>query len=282
MAELLVVAGLSGAGRSNFASNLEDLGWFVIDRLPAEIMGRVSELASGTDSNWNRVAFIAKADTSEGETLTAVSQLRKQKESVTLVFLDCSTETLVRRYKDSRRPHPLSNFSTIEEAIEAERLMIASTRAEADLILDTSDLSVHDLREAVTRLYGTEGDHGMQISVSSFGFKYGVPRDVDIQLDCRFLPNPHWVEELREKNGLNLDVQNYVLSQESARPFLKDISSLLSYLIPAYENEGKSYLSVAFGCTGGKHRSVAIAEELARILKSEQMDIYTFHRDISR
>ena len=279
MAELLVVAGLSGAGRSNFASNLEDLGWFVIDRLPAEIMGRVSELASGTDSNWNRVAFIAKADTSEGETLTAVSQLRKQKESVTL---DCSTETLVRRYKDSRRPHPLSNFSTIEEAIEAERLMIASTRAEADLILDTSDLSVHDLREAVTRLYGTEGDHGMQISVSSFGFKYGVPRDVDIQLDCRFLPNPHWVEELREKNGLNLDVQNYVLSQESAAPFLKDISSLLSYLIPAYENEGKSYLSVAFGCTGGKHRSVAIAEELARILKSEQMDIYTFHRDISR
>ena len=160
--------------------------------------------------------------------------------------------------------------------------MIASTRAEADLILDTSDLSVHDLREAVTRLYGTEGDHGMQISVSSFGFKYGVPRDVDIQLDCRFLPNPHWVEELREKNGLNLDVQNYVLSQESAAPFLKDISSLLSYLIPAYENEGKSYLSVAFGCTGGKHRSVAIAEELARILKSEQMDIYTFHRDISR
>lgn len=282
MAELLVVAGLSGAGRSNFASNLEDLGWFVIDRLPAEIMGRVSELASGTDSNWNRVAFIAKADTSEGETLTAVSQLRKQKESVTLVFLDCSTETLVRRYKDSRRPHPLSNFSTIEDAIEAERLMIASTRAEADLILDTSDLSVHDLREAVTRLYGTEGDHGMQISVSSFGFKYGVPRDVDIQLDCRFLPNPHWVEELREKNGLNLDVQNYVLSQESAGPFLKDISSLLSYLIPAYENEGKSYLSVAFGCTGGKHRSVAIAEELARILKSEQMDIYTFHRDISR
>ena len=282
MAELLVVAGLSGAGRSNFASNLEDLGWFVIDRLPAEIMGRVSELASGTDSNWNRVAFIAKAYTSEGETLTAVSQLRKQKESVTLVFLDCSTETLVRRYKDSRRPHPLSNFSTIEEAREAERLMIASTRAEADLILDTSDLSVHDLREAVTRLYGTEGDHGMQISVSSFGFKYGVPRDVDIQLDCRFLPNPHWVEELREKNGLNLDVQNYVLSQESAAPFLKDISSLLSYLIPAYENEGKSYLSVAFGCTGGKHRSVAIAEELARILKSEQMDIYTFHRDISR
>ena len=122
----------------------------------------------------------------------------------------------------------------------------------------------------------------MQISVSSFGFKYGVPRDVDIQLDCRFLPNPHWVEELREKNGLNLDVQDYVLSQESAEPFLKDISSLLNYLIPAYENEGKSYLSVAFGCTGGKHRSVAIAEELARTLKTEKTDIYTFHRDISR
>ena len=282
MSELLVVAGLSGAGRSHFASNLEDLGWFVIDRLPAEIMGRVSELASVTDSNWNRVAFIGKADTSEGETLAAVGELRKTKETVTLLFLDCSTETLVRRYKDSRRPHPLSNISTIEEAIEAERIMMASTRAEADLILDTSELSVHDLREAASRLYGTEGDRGMQISVSSFGFKYGVPRDVDIQLDCRFLPNPHWVEELREKNGLSSDVRDYVLSQESAEPFLNDISSLLSYLIPAYENEGKSYLSVAFGCTGGKHRSVAIAEELSRILKSEEIDISTFHRDIGR
>lgn len=282
MSELLVVAGLSGAGRSHFASNLEDLGWFVIDRLPAEIMGRVSELASVTDSNWNRVAFIGKADTSEGETLAAVGELRKTKETVTLLFLDCSTETLVRRYKDSRRPHPLSNISTIEEAIEAERIMMASTRAEADLILDTSELSVHDLREAASRLYGTEGDRGMQISVSSFGFKYGVPRDVDIQLDCRFLPNPHWVEELREKNGLSSDVRDYVLSQESAEPFLNDISSLLSYLIPAYENEGKSYLSVAFGCTGGKHRSVAIAEELSRILKSEEIDISTFHRDIGK
>jgi UPF0042 nucleotide-binding protein len=282
MAELLVVAGLSGAGRSHFASNLEDLGWFVIDRLPAEIMGRVSELASATDSNWNRVAFIAKADATEGETLSAVGELREKKEVVTLLFLDCSTETLVRRYKDSRRPHPLSNISTIEEAIEAERIMMASTRAEADLILDTSDLSVHDLRETVARLYGTEGDRGMQISVSSFGFKYGVPRDVDIQFDCRFLPNPHWVEELREKDGLSGDVQNYVLSQKNSEPFLKDIFSLLSYLIPAYENEGKSYLSVAFGCTGGKHRSVAIAEELARMLTSEEIDLSIFHRDINR
>ena len=282
MAELLVIAGLSGAGRSHFASNLEDLGWFVIDRLPAEIMSRVSELASVTDSSWNRVAFIAKADASEGETLSAVSELREKKETVTLVFLDCSTETLVRRYKDSRRPHPLSNISTIEEAIEAERIMMESTRAEADLILDTSDLSVHNLRETVTRLYGREGDRGMQISVSSFGFKYGVPRDVDIQLDCRFLPNPYWVEELREKDGLNNDVQDYVLKQKNSTPFLKDISSLLRYLIPAYENEGKSYLSVAFGCTGGKHRSVAIAEELARILKNEDVHISTFHRDISR
>jgi UPF0042 nucleotide-binding protein len=282
MAELLVVAGLSGAGRSHFASNLEDLGWFVIDRLPAEIMGRVSELASGIDSNWNRVAFIAKADATEGETLSAVGELREKKEVVTLLFLDCSTETLVRRYKDSRRPHPLSNISTIEEAIEAERIMMASTRAEADLILDTSDLSVHDLRETVARLYGTEGDRGMQISVSSFGFKYGVPRDVDIQFDCRFLPNPHWVEELREKDGLSGDVQNYVLSQKNSEPFLKDIFSLLSYLIPAYENEGKSYLSVAFGCTGGKHRSVAIAEELARMLTSEEIDLSIFHRDINR
>ena len=277
-----MIAGLSGAGRSHFASNLEDLGWFVIDRLPAEIMRRVSELASATESNWNRVAFVAKADSTEGETLSAVNELRGMEDNLSLVFLDCSTETLVRRYKDSRRPHPLSSFPKIEDAIEAERNMLASTRAEADLILDTSDLSVHDLREAVTRLYAKEGDRAMQISVSSFGFKHGVPRDADIQLDCRFLPNPYWVEELRDKDGLNREVQEFVLKQENVENFLRDLFSLLNYLIPAYEKEGKSYLSVAFGCTGGKHRSVAIAEELSQMLKRHEIDVSTFHRDVNR
>ena len=277
-----MIAGLSGAGRSHFASNLEDLGWFVIDRLPAEIMRRVSELASATESNWNRVAFVAKADSTEGETLSAVNELRGMEDNLSLVFLDCSTETLVRRYKDSRRPHPLSSFPKIEDAIEAERKMLASTRAEADLILDTSDLSVRDLREAIARLYEKEGDRGMQISVSSFGFKHGVPRDADMQLDCRFLPNPYWVEELRDKDGLNREVQEFVLKQENVENFLTDLFSLLNYLIPAYENEGKSYLSVAFGCTGGKHRSVAIAEELSQMLKRHEIDVSTFHRDVNR
>ena len=277
-----MIAGLSGAGRSHFASNLEDLGWFVIDRLPAEIMRRVSELASATESNWNRVAFVAKADSTEGETLSAVNELRGMEDNLSLVFLDCSTETLVRRYKDSRRPHPLSSFPKIEDAIEAERKMLASTRAEADLILDTSDLSVRDLREAIARLYEKEGDRGMQISVSSFGFKHGVPRDADMQLDCRFLPNPYWVEELRDKDGLNREVQEFVLKQENVENFLTDLFSLLNYLIPAYENDGKSYLSVAFGCTGGKHRSVAIAEELSQMLKRNEIDVSTFHRDVNR
>ena len=277
-----MIAGLSGAGRSHFASNLEDLGWFVIDRLPAEIMRRVSELASATESNWNRVAFVAKADSTEGETLSAVNELRGMEDNLSLVFLDCSTETLVRRYKDSRRPHPLSSFPKIEDAIDAERKMLASTRAEADLILDTSDLSVRDLREAIARLYEKEGDRGMQISVSSFGFKHGVPRDADMQLDCRFLPNPYWVEELRDKDGLNREVQEFVLKQENVENFLRDLFSLLNYLIPAYEKEGKSYLSVAFGCTGGKHRSVAIAEELSQMLKRHEIDVSTFHRDVNR
>ena len=277
-----MIAGLSGAGRSHFASNLEDLGWFVIDRLPAEIMRRGSELASATESNWNRVAFVAKADSTEGETLSAVNELRGMEDNLSLVFLDCSTETLVRRYKDSRRPHPLSSFPKIEDAIEAERNMLASTRAEADLILDTTDLSVRDLREAIARLYEKEGDRGMQISVSSFGFKHGVPRDADMQLDCRFLPNPYWVEELRDKDGLNREVQEFVLKQENVENFLTDLFSLLNYLIPAYENEGKSYLSVAFGCTGGKHRSVAIAEELSQMLKRNEIDVSTFHRDVNR
>ena len=245
-------------------------------------MRRVSELASATESNWNRVAFVAKADSTEGETLAAVNELRGMEDNLSLVFLDCSTETLVRRYKDSRRPHPLSSFPKIEDAIEAERNMLASTRAEADLILDTSDLSVHDLREAVTRLYAKEGDRAMQISVSSFGFKHGVPRDADIQLDCRFLPNPYWVEELRDKDGLNREVQEFVLKQENVENFITDLFSLLNYLIPAYENEGKSYLSVAFGCTGGKHRSVAIAEELSQMLKRNEIDVSTFHRDVNR
>ena len=282
MADLLVISGLSGAGRSHFASNLEDLGWFVIDRLPAEIMLRVSDLASASDSRWDRVAFVAKADSSEGETLNAVKELRKSNQKVSLIFLDCATEALVRRYKDSRRPHPRSDASSIEEAIEAERSTLFSTRAEADLILDTSELSIHDLRDTVERLYGEEGDRSMRISVSSFGFKYGVPRDADIQFDCRFLPNPYWVEKLRSKNGKNDEVKTFVLSHASAKNFLQSLGDLLESLIPAYEEEGKSYLSVALGCTGGQHRSVVMAEELGKILQKSGYELTVFHRDIAR
>mgnify|MGYP003318453676 CR=1 FL=1 len=212
-------------------------------------------------------------------------QLReKQKARFLYGILEKQFRNYYKRAASSKGNTGENLLSLLEKRLDnvVYRMGIASTRAEADLILDTSDLSVHDLREAVTRLYAKEGDRAMQISVSSFGFKHGVPRDADIQLDCRFLPNPYWVEELRDKDGLNREVQEFVLKQENVENFLTDLFSLLNYLIPAYENEGKSYLSVAFGCTGGKHRSVAIAEELSQMLKRNEIDVSTFHRDVNR
>ena len=281
MSDLLVITGLSGAGRSEFAKDLEDLGWFVIDRLPPDIATKVADLAVGPTAPWDRVAFALRADVTGGETLRAVSELRDSGERLRVVFLDCSTETLVRRYESSRRPHP-SPAAGLEEAIEDERTLMEPVRAAADLVLDTSDLNVHELRDQVARLYGESDDRPMRTTITSFGYKHGLPRDADLILDCRFLPNPHWIPELRPLTGLDGPVREHVLSHEVTQEFLDQMGDLLGMLMPAYLAEGKSYLSIALGCTGGRHRSVAVAETVAEMLRGREFDPVVTHRDIGR
>ena len=281
MSDLLVITGLSGAGRSEFAKDLEDLGWFVIDRLPPDIATKVADLAVGPTAPWDRVAFALRADVTGGETLRAVSELRDSGERLRVVFLDCSTETLVRRYESSRRPHP-SPAAGLEEAIEDERTLMEPVRAAADLVLDTSDLNVHELRDQVARLYGESDDWPMRTTITSFGYKHGLPRDADLILDCRFLPNPHWIPELRPLTGLDGPVREHVLSHEVTQEFLDQMGDLLGMLMPAYVAEGKSYLSIALGCTGGRHRSVAVAETVAEMLRGREFDPVVTHRDIGR
>ncbi len=281
MSDLLVITGLSGAGRSEFAKDLEDLGWFVIDRLPPDIATKVADLAVGPTAPWDRVAFALRADVTGGETLRAVSELRDSGERLRVVFLDCSTETLVRRYESSRRPHP-SPAAGLEEAIEDERTLMEPVRAAADLVLDTSDLNVHELRDRVARLYGESDDRPMRTTITSFGYKHGLPRDADLILDCRFLPNPHWIPDLRPLTGLDGPVREHVLSHEVTQEFLDQLGDLLGMLMPAYVAEGKSYLSIALGCTGGRHRSVAVAETVAEMLRGREFDPVVTHRDIGR
>ncbi|MCP4850348.1 MAG: RNase adapter RapZ [Actinomycetia bacterium] len=281
MSDLLVITGLSGAGRSEFAKDLEDLGWFVIDRLPPDIATKVADLAVGPTAPWDRVAFALRADVTGGETLRAVSELRDSGERLRVVFLDCSTETLVRRYESSRRPHP-SPAAGLEEAIEGERTLMEPVRAAADLVLDTSDLNVHELRDRVARLYGESDDRPMRTTITSFGYKHGLPRDADLILDCRFLPNPHWIPDLRPLTGLDGPVREHVLSHEVTQEFLDQLGDLLGMLMPAYVAEGKSYLSIALGCTGGRHRSVAVAETVAEMLRGREFDPVVTHRDIGR
>ena len=264
------------------AKDLEDLGWFVIDRLPPDIATKVADLAVGPAAPWERVGFALRADVTGGETLQTVSELREIAERLRVVFLDCSTETLVQRYESSRRPHPSLVDAGLVEAIEAERALMEPVRAAADLVLDTSDLNVHELRDRVARLYGESDDRPMRTTVTSFGYKHGLPRDADLVLDCRFLPNPHWIPELRPLTGLDGPVREHVLGHEVTQEFLDQMGDLLGMLMPAYVAEGKSYLAIALGCTGGRHRSVAVAETVAEMLRGREFDPVVVHRDVGR
>ena len=277
-----MLTGLSGAGRSAFASDLEDLGWFVIDRLPPDLMAKVADLARGPESSLDRVAFALRSDTVGGETLAGIAELRSLVEGLRVVFLDCSTEVLVQRYESSRRPHPLGGGAGLVDTIDAERALMESVRSEADLVIDTSDLNVHELRDKVTELYGQADDRPMRLAVTSFGFKHGAPRDADLVLDCRFLPNPHWVDELRPLSGLDVPVREHVLDSDLAQGFLSRLEDLLDLLLPAFVGEGRSYLTLAFGCTGGRHRSVTIAEAVAGYLRERGQDPLVTHRDVDR
>ena len=283
MTEFVVITGLSGAGRSTAADVLEDRGWFVIDNLPVSLMPKVLELAAQPSSDIERVAFVAGWNSSATELAPMLGGLRASGSRVRILFLDASTDVLIRRYESTRRRHPFSDGEQLGVAIEQERGQLEHLRADADVVVDTSDLNVHQLRDRVGELFSDdEGTSGMQVSVLSFGFKHGLPVDVDMVLDCRFLPNPHWVDELRPLTGTDAAVRDHVLGSELAQGFLERLDGLLDVLLPAFEAEGKAYLSVAFGCTGGRHRSVAIGEEVARRLRERGIEPRITHRDVGK
>ncbi len=284
MSEFLVVAGMSGAGRSTAAATLEDLGWFVIDNLPPALFTKVAELGGRPGSETDRVALVIGRGGGENfeDVLPVLDSLVEARHRVQVLFLDAPDDVLVRRFEGTRRRHPLAARG-VEESIADERRMLEVVRGRADVILDTGELNSNQLRQRILELFGeSRGAGNMQTSVVSFGYKHGIPLDVDIVFDCRFLPNPYWVESLRPLSGLDDEVRRYVFGQPETAAFLDKVEELLVMLVPAFVREGKSYLTVAMGCTGGRHRSVALAEALVERLAAHGFASSSFHRDVER
>ncbi len=283
--EVAVVSGLSGAGRSTAAKCLEDLGWFVVDNLPPELISTMVELGAQSSGEITRVAVVmdvrSRAFTEDLGSVIKDLDARGYKPRV--VFLEATDEVLVRRFEQVRRGHPLQGEGRLADGIAAERSLLSKLRAEADLVVDTTGLSVHQLRAKIEDAFGSEGSTSTRVTVLSFGYKYGLPMDADLVMDCRFLPNPFWIPELREFNGLDDEVRNYVLGQEGAEEFLRSYQHMLRLVGAGYHREGKRYLTLAMGCTGGKHRSVTLTEELARRLSDDDgVMVKTVHRDLGR
>jgi RNase adapter protein RapZ len=280
----LLITGLSGAGRSEAAHSLEDLGYFVVDNLPPALLSKMAELAASPGGP-GRVAIVvdARGGVFFGELSQALEELKQARVPSSIVFLDASDDDLVNRYEATRRRHPLAPGDRVAEGIRKERLMMESLRAEADLVIDTSGLTPHDLRDRMREMFAeTPPEAGLLVSIVSFGFKYGSPRDADLVLDVRFLPNPHWIDELRPLPGTNGKVREYVEGQEEYGPFMKRLEGLLDVVVPGYVDEGKAYLTVAIGCTGGRHRSVVVADDLADYFKERGHRVAVSHRDVDR
>lgn len=279
---VIIVTGMSGAGRSHAAAVLEDVGFYVVDNLPTDLIGNVVDRVGVVEGRQPLMAVVV--DTRGGVTAedlaAAVDGLEGRGIRTTVLFLDAEDHELARRFEETRRRHPIPS-ERLTDSIIAERAAFEEIRGMADIIVDTTDLNVHDLRRRIEDAFAAErSPRPMRVDITSFGFKRGVPRIVDLLFDVRFLPNPHWVSELRPHTGLDGDVRDYVLSSDDARRFVEMTAELLRFLLPRYEAEGKKYLTVAIGCTGGKHRSVALAEELARLVSSDQVDITVRHRDL--
>ncbi|WP_031469892.1 RNase adapter RapZ [Sciscionella sediminilitoris] len=283
--EVAVVTGLSGAGRSTAAKCLEDLGWFVVDNLPPELIATMVELGVRARGAVTRIAVVmdVRSRAFTDDLASVIKELDAQGFKPRILFLEASDEALVRRFEQVRREHPLQGGGRLADGIASEREVLRPLRQDADLVLDTTALSVHDLRGKIEDAFGSEATMRTRVTVLSFGYKYGLPLDADLVMDMRFLPNPFWIPELREFTGLDEQVSNYVLSQEGATEFLRTYHQLLTLVGAGYRREGKRYLTIAIGCTGGKHRSVAMAEELARQLASEDnMSVKVVHRDLGR
>lgn len=278
---VLVVTGMSGAGRSSVAKILEDLGYVVIDNLPPSLLEMAVQAHDIPEGATNLAVVIdSRGGLPMDQMREAMISLGRGNVVSEVLFLDADDDVIVTRYDENRRPHPLG-LDTITESIAAEREMLASLRESADVVIDTSNLNVHQLRDRVTSEFSKDPEpRPMRVSIRSFGFKHGAPRDADLMFDVRFLPNPHWVPELRDQTGRDVDVSKYVLGADGADEFVDRLEELLEFLIPRFSAEAKSYLSIAIGCTGGHHRSVAIAEELASRLFEHGIRAAVRHRDI--
>jgi UPF0042 nucleotide-binding protein len=284
MSDFLIITGLSGAGRSQAANTMEDLGWFVIDNLPPSLISKVGDLARMNGSTIENVALVVGRDMVGADELRPeIEHLRQTGARVRILFLEASDDVLVRRYEGSRRRHPAGDGERVSELIAQERQLLDSVKADADLVIDTSDLNVHQLHDRLVDLFGGDDDtRGLQTTIVSFGYKHGLPLDVDLVFDCRFLPNPHWVDELRPLTGLDDDVRDYVLGQAATGEFLTKLDDLFALLLPSYVDEGKSYLSIGVGCTGGRHRSVVLAEQIAELLRLRGFAPSVVHRDVDK
>jgi RNase adapter protein RapZ len=279
-----IITGLSGAGRSEAAHSLEDLGFFVVDNLPPALLSKMAEL-TGRPGSPARFAIVvdARGGVFFGELSKALGELKRQNMDYRIVFLEAADEDLVNRYEQTRRRHPLAPADRVVEGIRKERHMMEQLRGDADLVIDTSGLTPHELRERIREAFSeTPPEDRLQASVVSFGYKYGTPRDADLVLDVRFLPNPHWVPALRPLPGTDQRVRDYVHEQPEYDPFMERLRALLDVTVPGYVREGKSYLTVAVGCTGGHHRSVVVAEALGVYFREHGFPVVVVHRDVER
>ena len=278
----MILTGLSGSGKGSVLNTFEDLGFYCVDNLPVKLIPTFSELyVEGVEIE--RAALLV--DAREGEQIDKLPTIYRKlsaEQPATLVFVEASDEVLKRRFSETRRPHPLSHGGSIAEGIAAERHRMAPIRRLADVIIDTSKFTVHELRQFIIDKFQRPGSRPLLVSVVSFGFRYGIPSDADLVFDVRFLPNPHFVPKLRPFSGKDPKVARYIRSFPQTGEFLRRIESLLAYLIPLYIREGKSYLTVAFGCTGGRHRSVALAEVIRRYLQKKKYSAKVVHRDIDK
>ena len=282
--EIVIITGMSGAGRSTAAKSLEDLDWFVADNLPPDLLPTMLDLARRAQGAVPRIAAVVDVRSRAFSTdmKSVVGDLEARGTRPYVVFLEASDETLVRRFESVRRPHPLQEGGRVVDGIAAERELLQGVRGEADLVLDSSRLNVHELRARMRDTFGGDADTALRVNVVSFGFKYGLPVDADMVADCRFLPNPHWIPELAPLTGQDDDVKEYVLGQPGAAEFLNSYVPAVRVTLDGYQREGKHFVMLAVGCTGGKHRSVVMAEQIAARLMGSGATVRVVHRDLGR
>ena len=280
--ELLILTGMSGAGRSTVAHALEDLHWYVVDNLPAALLPALTEKVHSGEIGRLAVVLDVRGGAFFNDLNASLDELSKKNIAFRLLFLDASDQALVQRFEATRRPHPLQGDGTIINGIAAERAKLDELRSRADVVIDTSNLNVHQLDKRIGEIFGAGQSQGIRMNILSFGYKYGIPVDSDLLVDCRFIPNPHWIPELRPLNGRDEPVRKAVLSAPGVDKFIDDYVALLISMSDGFLTEGKKFVTVAIGCTGGKHRSVAISEEIATRLNRPGVTAHAMHRDVGR